>query len=422
MTAALPIRTITAEEYASLTEMSYIAFLESLTPEALEYEREVAELDRTVGAFDGDLVVGTAGAYTFQLTVPGGTAAAAGVTFIAVRPSHRRRGILTGLMDWLMGDARGRGEPVAILFASEAPIYGRFGFGMASMHQRITIMRGEGLITPGAAVAAEAPRLREAEPLQAAAELARVYAAVLPSRPGLVARDNRWWHHLLGDPPVRRPPGQSPLRCLLAEDESGPRGYALYRTQLSFGPDHLPDGAVRIRELTAADPAATATLWADLLSRDLVGEVTAQMRPIDDPLLDMLADRRRARAGPTDGLWVRLVDLPAALCQRRYAAAVDLVLEVADPLLPANEGRWRLSVINPPGSQSSEGGTVSCERSTDPADLRLPVQALGAAYLGAPRLGQLAAAGQVAELTPGALATLATAMSWPIAPFNGTIF
>ncbi len=418
MTASYPIRTIAADEFEALCEVPAHAFLESWPPEALEHERQVTEYDRTIAAFDGKEMVGSASAYSFQLTVPGGSLPAAGITFIAVLPTHRRRGILTGLMNHLISQARDRGEPVAILFASESAIYGRFGFGLASMHQRLTIGRGEGHLTAGtAATELGKPRLKDTPPVEAQAELAEVFDLALPQRPGLLGRDERWWRHILSDPQAMRPPGMSPLRCLIAEDDRGPRGYALYRTQLNWGEDHLAAGTVRIRELIANDPAATAAVWTDLLTRDLVGEVVAQMRPIDDPILAMLADPRRARPQPSDGLWARLIDLPGALCQRRYAADADVVLEVSDPLLDANDGRWRLRAAGP-----AAPGPTTCERTSDPADLRLGVQALGAAYLGGGSFSQLSAAGHIAEMTAGSLARLATAMSWDRAPHSCMMF
>jgi predicted acetyltransferase len=412
-----PIRAITADEFQALSEVPAEAFGETWPPEAVEHERAVIEYDRTFAAFDGDLMTGSGAAYTFELTIPGGTAAAAGITLIGVLPAYRRRGILTGLMRHLLADAADRGEAIAILFASEAGIYSRFGFGLGSMHQRIELSRGEGQLAAGtAAPGPGAPRLRAPAPLQAQAELASVFDAALPHRPGMLARDARWWGLILADPPALRD-GMSPLRCLLAEDDDGPRGYALFRTKLSFGSDHLPAGTLRIRELMAADPAATAALWTDLLNRDLMSSVVAPMRPVDDPLLAMLADPRRARPSPADGLWVRLIDLPAALRKRRYAAPADLVLEVSDAFLPANAGRWRIRTTGP-----AAAGSAACERTGDPADLALPVQALGAGYLGGTSLGQLAAAGHLAELTPGSLARLATAMSWDRAPHSGMMF
>jgi predicted acetyltransferase len=422
MTTTYPIRTITADEYPAFIELDSQAFLDTWQPEQIELSREVVEFDRTIAALDGEQMVGSAGAYSFRMTVPGGVVPAAGITFVAVLPSHRRRGILTGLMTRLLDEAAARSEPVAILFASEAVIYGRFGFGLASLHQRFTIGRGEGRLAVGAASGSAAdspaePRIRAASPQAAQPELARVFDTALARRPGMLARNSRWWGYLLRDPKALRPPGMTELRCVLAEDDNGPRGYALYRAKQGWGEDHMPAGTLHVRELYANDPAATAALWTDLLSRDLVGEVIAPMRPIDDPLLAMLADRRRARPSPADGLWVRLVDLPAALSQRAYAASTDLVLEVTDSVIPANAGRWRLRTSGPRAADPAR-----CERTTDPADLRLTVGALGAAYLGGASLGQLAGAGHVAELTPGALTALAAATCWDIAPYSGMMF
>jgi predicted acetyltransferase len=418
MAETYPIRTITADEFGDLAQVAASAFGQTWPTEGIEHERQLVEFDRTIAALDGERMVGSAGAYSVRLTLPGGSAAAAGITLVSVLPTYRRQGILTGLMNWLLADTARRGEALAILFATEASIYGRFGFGMASMHQRLKFSRGEGKLATGAeAQGTEVPRLREAAPLTARDDLARVFDEVLPGQPGTLARDARWWDHILADPPAMRPSGFSALRCVIAEDDAGPRGYALYRTQLNWGEDQLAAGTLRIRELTATDPAATAALWTDLLSRDLTNEFIAQIRPIDDPVLAMLADPRRSRPAPADGLWLRLVDLRAAMGMRRYSAAADLVLEVSDQFLSGNAGRWRLRTGGPDASEPA-----ACERTGDPADLRLSVQALGAGFLGAPRVGQLAAAGHIAELTPGSLARLGAAMSWDRAPFCPMIF
>jgi predicted acetyltransferase len=175
----------------------------------------------------------------------------------------------------------------------------------------------------------------------------------------------------------------------------------------------MPAQVLTVRDLFWTSPAVCAALWADLLTRDLVGEVRARTRPVDDPIQHMLVDPRRARTKVSDGLWVRIVDLPTALQRRRYASAVDVVIEVTDPLLPANEGRWRLQAGGP-----GEGGKPTCERTTAPAEVILPVSALGTAYLGGTRLGGLAAGGQITAQRPEALAELSTAMWWDPAPWS----
>jgi len=420
MTERYTLRAITPDEFEAFCAVPVQAFNDNESPaEVNEHERIVFEFDRSLAALDGDAIVGTTAAYSFQLTVPGAITAAGGVTFVSVLPSHRRRGILSAMMRHQLADIAARGEAIAALYASEAGIYGRYGYGSASGQLRLTIRRGDGALRP--ATAGPGPghgpvQLRGAEPSEMRTELAKVYDSVVPRRPGMIARDERWWQAILDDPEfVRR--GMSPQKCLLAGDASGPRGYALYRTRPDWDEDGLPYGGLSVRELVATDAAATAALWADLLTRDLIGEVVARNRPVDEPLLDLLADRRRARAYLTDGLWIRLIDVGAALRRRRYSSAADVVIEVADELLPANAGRWRLQCPGP-----ADGGAASCERTTAAADVVLPVAALGAGYLGGTRLGALAAAGLVSERKDGTLARLSAAMYSDPAPWCPSTF
>jgi predicted acetyltransferase len=404
MTSPYPVRPIEESDYAAFGAVPDEAF-NSRYPheEMLELDRLVVEFDRTAAAFDGDQIVGTSLAYTYRMAVPGGAyAATGGVSAVGVLPAYRRRGILTAMMTALLGDIAGRGEPLAALFASEPEIYGRYGYGAATEHLNLTIARADGALRE---VAGPRPRLRVAEPDKIAAELAAVYTAMSARRPGMLTRDDRWWRLAFADPEWARD-GTTQTRWMIAEDDSGPRGYASYSVKPDWDADSLPDGQLRVHELIGLDPAATAALWADLLSRDLVSKIRAFKRPVDDPL----AGRRRARASLVDGLWVRLVDVPAALALRRYARGVDVVLEVTDAVLPANAGRWRLT--------AAPDSPATCERTSRAADVALEVAALGAAYLGGSRLTQLAAAGQVSEIRPGALAQLSAALAWDPAPWS----
>jgi len=416
-----PIRPITADEYGSFRRVHEHAFNGAPLPQArlarglrqFEADRSLAALDATLP--DGDTVVGTTGVYSLRMAVPGAVLPVAGVTAVSVLPTHRRRGVLRSLMHRQLADIAARGEePVAALWAAETPIYGRYGYGRASSSAYLEFHRGEGALDPQAPAD---PRLtlRLAEPADAAAELAKVYDTVLAGQPGFFARDDDWWGRVLHDESAERP-GAGSLRCLLAEDGAGVRGYAVYVVRDRWDDaTGLPDGQVIIRELIPADPAAGAALWANLLDRDLVGSVIAELRPADDPVLHQLLDQRRARGRLADGLWVRVIDLAAALSGRAYSGPVDVVLEVSDALLPANTGRWRLRAAGP-------GGDALCERTGQPADLALDVRELGAAYLGGTRLGTLAQAGLVRELTPGALTPLSAAMTWDPAPWCPRVF
>jgi predicted acetyltransferase len=415
-----PVRPIEENEFDSFEAVDQHAFHGSpLSESDRRMTLDRFEFDRSLAAFDGATPVGVTMCFSFQLSVPGQEVLpAAGVTFVAVLPTHRRRGVLSSLMRRQLADIRERGEPLAVLWASESVIYSRYGYGRASWYVSYSLRRGEGALTK-TAVADPGLRLRLADPQAALPELTKVYDAVLPSRPGFFGRNDAWWRRVIYDPAEERH-GSSPLRCLIAEDGSGPRGYALY-SGVDTWTEFLPENVLTVRELMAADPAASAALWADLLSRDLTSEFRVQRRPIDDPLLFQLADPRRARPQLNDGLWVRIIDVPGALAGRRYSCPVDVVIEVRDELLPSNTGRWRLTTA----AESPGGGlglAASCVPVTTAADLALDVTELGAAYLGGTKLGALAEAGLVAELRPGAARQLSAAMSWDPAPWCPLVF
>jgi predicted acetyltransferase len=412
MSDPYPIRVLGQEEFDALHAVDMHAFHGTPISEAdkaLIMER--FEFDRTLAAFDGPDLVGTAMAYSFQFSVPGDqTLPAAGVSWVAVLPTHRRRGVLSSLMRRQLADVRDRGEPLAVLWAAEAAIYARFGYGTASWQLNFTVRRGEGTL------AATAPdvrdvRLRLVEPSAVLPELAKIYQTVLPSRPGFFVRDESWWRRVVYDAPEERR-GTSPLRCLLAEQHGEPRGYALYSGTGRWA-DQLPDSTLTVREMVAASPAAGAALWADLLSRDLTAEFSATRRPVDDPLLYQLADPRRLRPLRSDALWVRIVDVPAALTGRRYSCPVDVVIEVRDELMTSNAGVWRLA---------ADGDDVSCVRVAQAPDVTLDVTELGAAYLGGTRLGALAEAGLVTELRPGTIRRLSAALAADPAPWCPLVF
>ena len=416
-----PIRPISSDEFEGFHTVDMHAFHGSpLSEQDRELVLARLEFDRSLAAFDGPVQVGTAAAYSFQLTVPGAaTLPAAGVTWVGVLPSHRRRGVLTSLMRRQLADVRDRGEPVAVLWASEATIYPRFGYGRAIWHADFTVHRGEGALTRRAtADDGQRLRLRLADPAAAMPELVKVYDTVLPTRPGFIARNEAWWHGATYDPAEHRD-GSSPLHCVLAEDDSGPRGYALYAGQDRWdSSSSLPDALLSVHELMSVDPAAAALLWTDLLGRDLTTEFSIRRRPVDDTLLYQLADPRRARPRLKDALWVRIIDVPDALARRRYSCPVDVVIEVRDDLLPSNAGRWRLATA-PVAAEDGGGLSASCVPvgSGAAADVVLDVTDLGAAYLGGTRIGALAGAGLVAERRPGAVRQLSAAMSWDPAPW-----
>ncbi len=405
------VRPLAEAEWPTFAALHHEAFNSSHPPEATERWGELIEFDRSLAAFDGDLLVGGTATLSFTMTVPGGPAPVAGVTAVSVLPSHRRRGILSTLMARQLHDIHERGrEAVAALYASEAAIYGRFGYGRAADGLFFRVPTRHSAFVPDAP-ADPALRLRVARPADALDDLRRVFEAVRPRRPGLYARSEAVWRESVITDEEHNRGGAGPLRCMIAEDDDGPRGYALFRVRSGFTDHDVPDGEVRLIELFAVDPAAYALVWRSVLDRDLCSHVHAWNRPADDPIVHLLAEPRHLNAGWLDDLWIRLVDVDRALASRVYAAPADLVIEVVDELCPWNAGRRRLV--------TAKG---SCEPTGDPADLTLPVSALGAAYLGGRPLTPLAAAGLVREHREGALHELSTAMSWEPRPWGGLIF
>jgi predicted acetyltransferase len=433
-----PIRPISPDEFDAFHAVVEQAFYRQ-PPGERQRAAIISQLefDRTLAAFDGAKPVGCATALSLRLCLPAGMAPTAGVTLVSVLPTYRRRGIMTGLMRRQLAEVRDRGEAIAVLWASEAEIYGRFGYGPATWQANFRFGRGEGTLRPevaelcaAAAAGAGGLRLRMAAPESVQAEMGKVYQDVLPGRPGMFARDEGWWSRV-----VRTdrddPDGREALRGVLAEDASGPRGYAIYTAAMDWdGETFMADGSLHVVELVAGDPAAGATLWRDLLSRDLVTEVTASLRPVDDPMVHLLADPRQARRRVGDALWVRLTDVRKALGLRRYSCPVDVVIEVTDSVLPQNAGRWRLVAGSGAGAGAGAGSGLDggvgfageCLADSGEADLTLDVGALGAAYLGGTRLGELAGAGLVVEHRAGALAGLSAALSWDPAPWCPMIF
>ncbi|WP_326723110.1 GNAT family N-acetyltransferase [Streptomyces sp. NBC_00243] len=365
----------------------------------------LTEYDRSIGVWDGDQVVGTAGAFSFRVTVPGGASVpAAGITMVSVAATHRRRGVLRSMMRRQLDDIRSWGEPLAVLTASEPAIYGRFGYGIATyqLNAEIDTSRVQLSVPPGT----DDVRLRYAAPADVLDACEAVYARLVPGRPGMLARRPGWERVGLLDPEGERD-GASPLQCVVAERDGEVVGYARYRVKPEWEPSG-PKSAVVLEELEGLDPAVQGALWRFLFEIDLTSRLRTRGRPVDEAWQHMVSDVRRCNLRLKDALHVRLVDVGAALEARTYQAPVDLVFEVEDAFCPWNEGRWRLT---------GDAKGASCVRTEDAADLALSVRELGAAYLGGMPLASLGAAGRVRELRQGALTEASVGFSSAVAPW-----
>jgi predicted acetyltransferase len=395
----MQLRPATREEFDDFSHAAMSAFHREYTDADRERYERIDEPERSLAWFDDGRIVATTMAFTRRITVPGSEVPCAGVTAVAVVPTHRRRGLLTAMMRRQVDDIRDRGEAVAALWASEGEIYGRFGYGIGTAQVRVVARRPAARVT-GAPVPGDPLRVGAAgEHVDA---MRAVHDRVRTGRPGMLARPGPWWRDRLFDPETNRG-GAHALRAVVTED-----GYAIYAVRPEFD-DEGPAGEVKVRELVAATPEARAVVWAFLLDQDLTRTITWELAPIDEPLWLMVSNARSVRRTIGDALWVRVIDVPAALSAREYASDPDVVLEISDAFCPWNDGRYRLS-----------GG--ACERTDAEPDLALDVSALGAAYLGGTTLRELAAAGRVRELRDGALARASAAFRGDVAPWCPEMF
>jgi predicted acetyltransferase len=404
------VRRVAEDERADFLAVDAHAFGMTAPDELVEAERDTHEDDRDIGAYDGATLAGIATAYSFDIGVPGASLPAAGVTWVGVLPTHRRRGVLRALMTHQLHEVHEAGhEPLAVLWASEPQIYGRFGYGLASRALSLDVPRDPRALRPDVPSDPHL-RLRLVDPTDWKS-LTGVYETVSRRRPGLPARDERWWRRTVRDFPTLRD-GKSALRCVVAESGGDVRGYALYATRQQFD-ESFGSGQVSVREVMAVDGPALATLYGYLFDLDLMARTHLWNVPADDPLQHWLQNPRRAKPSLGDGLYVRLVDLDRSLAGRRYATPLDVVLDVADDLCPWNAGRWRVAG-GPDGA--------SCERTDADPDLSLGVADVGSAYLGGVTMAELALAGRVAEHRPGALATASAAFAHSPAPWCPAVF
>jgi predicted acetyltransferase len=372
------------------------------TEERMERFSKNLPIERMHAARENGRIVGGAGAFPFEMTVPGGTVPTAGVTVVGTYPTHRRRGVLRAMMRAQLDDVHERGEPMALLWASEETIYGRFGYGMASLAGEMTLRREH------AAFAAPLERtrtLRFVEVDEALQLFPRVWNQVRRGIPGMLARSRNWWElRILFD----MPGGEGPKRLVVLEADGRPEGYAIYRHKPKWE-QGSSESELEIVEAIALDGEPTAELWRFLLDIDWAATINAHLLPIDHPLFFLLATPRRMRFRVGDGLWARLVDVGEALSARRYASDGAVIFDVVDTFCPWNEGRWRLA-------------NGRAKRTTAEAHLRCDVSALGSAYLGAFTFSELARGGRVEELRRGAAARADAMFAADRAPWCPEIF
>lgn len=376
----LELRQITADEFEEWVRVEARAYGNRLNadPESL---RPSFDLDRSIAVFDGGNIVGGAHSHLQEISIPGATSAIAGVANIEVQPTHRRRGIMTMMMHHQLKDVYERGEPLAGLFASESVIYGRFGYGIGSLREEWSIERHYTRY----AHRHEAPgRFVFINPSDIGTLLPDVFRRSTVGRPGVFQKAAHLWERE-ANAPEHRQGGRGGIFYVGYYQDDRMEGYARYRTG---------EGTVTVQELMATTRTAMAALWRFCFDTDLVSRAEAERRPVDDPLPWMLADPRRLSRGTRDGLWLRLVDVAAALNMRKYAAEGRLIIEVRDEVCPWNATRFALEA-------SCEG--AHCKTTEGAPDISIGVAALGSTYLGTVSFTTLEQAGLLDEKKAGAL-------------------
>jgi predicted acetyltransferase len=404
---AVQIRRVTDADIDPMVRSDYRSFGVALSevPKGVERVRGGGiEVDRFFVADDEGSIVGTGGACTMELTLPGGGfVPISGVTWISVAATHRRQGIMRRVMDALVDDARDRGEVAGALLASEGSIYANVGYGPATTWQTTAIdTRRVSWTSPR-----PTGRLRFVDPADALDVLPAVHDRVRAGRVGEVSRNPTWWK---GHVATGR---QAVDHFVVYADESGvDQAYAAYKIEerwVAGGPNHLAE----VLYAGAATPEAQHAIWRFLCELDLVGEVTTEALGPDEPLHWQVADARQFRTTEvTDMLWLRLLDVSAFLAARRYRVSDELVIEVSGGDRGV-AGRYRLAG-GPDGAK--------CEPTGDAAEVTLTAPDLASISLGGHTARVLGAAGRIREDVPGCAGRLSDMFSWDPSPYCATNF
>ncbi len=400
------VRTVTdLDEFTAAVLAIGQYFGMSPNEERMQRFADLITFERMHGAWSDGKIVGGAAAFDFKTTVPGGDIPTAGISVVGVFPTHRRRGILRSLMRAQLDDAHERGDPIASLWASEETIYGRFGYGIASFCGDVSLPReytsfAQPFEPQGTIRLVDADEVREIVP--------PLFERIRPDWPGMFSRSGVWWEQReIADPEERRD-GAGPRRWIVYEQDGAAEGYAAYRHKPGFDLG-ATSAELRVIEALGTSPEALRDIWGYLLSVDWIASVNGSLLPLDHPLFLLLANPRRLKYRMLDALWIRIVDVGAALSGREYSADGSVVFEVRDEFCPWNEGRWRL-----------EGGTA--ERSDANTDLVVPAHALGSALLGGVTFAELHRAGRVEEVEAGALRRADAMFRWDRHPWCPEIF
>jgi len=360
-------------------------------PVIKDFSERVFEPERSVAAFDEEKIVGTSAALTLNISVPGKVSLAlGGIEKVTVSATHRRRGILTGMMRHQLDEHHERGIPLAALWPSESVIYGRFGYGISVTHEHREIdLRHTAF--------AHSPALRGQMHFVSKDDARKVIAPIheLACRqyPAMIARNDLGWESAITDPDAMSA-GAPASFFAYYEVDGVPTGYVIYRIRHNSVAGH-DSNKVEVKELVANDDEAAAALWRFCFDIDLASTLSVgHGASSDDGLSWMLSDPRRLKRSTYDGLWLRLIDVPTALAARTYSQEGSLAVRVEDSFCDWNDGVWRI-----------DGGSdgADCVATSDSPDISMSAADLAAIYMGGSKPSEIARSGRIVENVSGAL-------------------
>ncbi|MEN8237996.1 MAG: GNAT family N-acetyltransferase [Actinomycetota bacterium] len=406
----ITIRPVTIAEYPAFVTALIEGFSDDLPDESFpKMIEEVLPAERTLAAFDGDTIVGTFGGYDLDLTVPGGTVKMEGTTVVTVFPTHRRMGLMDEMMTLHLDNAVANGYPVAGLWASSSAIYGRHGYGAATYATTRTLDGPTFHLRDGIGM----DRVTRISSEQAADRLPPVFDRVCSTTPGMFARDETWWaQEVLRDEEWMKR-GRTSHRIVIHEGPDGADGYVIYRQKQSESDDGHANGTVSVLEMIAETSTAKASLWNYIANIDGCPKVRSWNMPLHDDVLAMVREPRRfAVTALYDALWIRILDVEAALSQRTYEDDGTVVFSIVDNYRPQTDGTYRLTVSD---------GVGECKRTDEQANLDIDIDVLGALYLGGGDAGGYVAAGRLRG-SDAEIATLHAIFSTMKTPWCNQVF
>jgi predicted acetyltransferase len=402
--AGLTFRTVAQDELRGANDIFRAALhIKPAADDFWDVLKDAYLADRTFGAFDGDRQVGVATSFPADLTVPGGAVLpAAGVTYVGVRSDYRRRGALTGMMRTQLEDCAARGDVLAVLHASEPVIYGRFGYGIATVVRNVKVKSAQAVLRPEVPVAGTVRLLDKDEILPT---LQAAFLRLPRTRAGFMGRSAQWWTLSY----ERRLLDEYLLVAAHFTPDGDVDGWVSYMTQDDDSDDPRANSSMQVLDFQAADQGVSNDLWRYLVGVDLIDDIMVYFRPVDDPIEEMLVNNYAVRSERDDELWLRIVDVPAALAARTYEMAAPVVIEVVDPLLPGNSGRYRI-------------GPQGMEPTADTPELTMTAEVLAMLYLGTTRASTLAGIGRITVADPTVLPAADRLFAVDRPAWNGTLF